>query len=373
MCRLYKCFDFSKILKNPNLDEYCIFNDNNNLIFNKYNIDIVDDMANADCFFYIMNMGFSVFKPKDIGFFEYYDERPWDNQVHIKNLLKIKKNFNKKIFVYFRDDGSSILDYLYVEFKNNNLIDDIVILKDFCFNFDKINLSQQSFVRNGGLYAIYLNTIYELFKNELNKINITYGINLPKKCSTESIEWHKNNIKICPTFTSGYDYLSKRRVAQNTPIDDKTIDVFFVKSMRNTLDGFYRQKIKDKLLKIKNIELFTQNIDDPNEYLKIMSKSKIVISAWGLGESEWEMKPILNNCILLKVDTSYINNYYGFYDEKNEMINYFKPDLSDLEDKIYFILANYNNFLNKAINANNRLLTFTKEKHIEDFSSIFNQ
>ena len=149
----------------------------------------------------------------------------------------------------------------------------------------------------------------------------------------------------------------------------KEYDIFYIKNKRQTLDGLLREKTREKLLNLPYKKCMENCRKD--QYDLLLAKSKICVSTWGMGECVYDdWKAILNETILLKIDTSHVIDYYGIYNEANGYLIYYKHDLSDLEDKINHILENYDYYLKKAKKAKQRLLEYTEDRHIKDFKEI---
>jgi len=355
-------------LVRSNYKNFELFFNNKDLL--KINgVEFVSCIEESDVVFVSLNMGDNCFIEKYKHYFD--KEKPFCDVKECELLASLLKN--KKVIAYYRADGptanlTSFFDKFQEDIKSKKLI----FLTDFNFNFKKISFEALKFIHENpaekwiGNHVHISYNIYKNYEAELSSRKIkVFGLNNKYKEFYDALKLF--------TFIPAYTFLNQNYDVNND-INNKPIDVFFVKTYRFTnklpsIDCFMRQKIKDKLQDIKSFNVFTDALE-PHEYLNILAKSKICISCGGLGESDWETKIIMNNCIHLKLDVSYIKNYYDYYDAATERITYFKYDLSDLEEKIRYILDNYSTYKQKAIKTKEHLLSFTSAQHIEDFCNI---
>ncbi len=329
-------------------------------LFEKYNIKIVKKIKNADYVFYPINMGYNCYPEKFSHFWN--ESESFSIHREIRNINELIK-LNKKLILYFRSDGAGDLEN-WINFLENKK--NIIFFKDFNFNIDKFNDSIEV-LQDVGTFLHHLKKIVDAFPEALK--NTSYEI---KKgiIDKKNFQFYKDNVKLFTFKFNAYGWISQN-YCKNNDINNKPHDIFYVKHHRDTIDGYYRIKIKEKLENIKNLNKFMQSCDY-TKYEEELCKSKIVISTYGLGECVFDdWKALLNNCVLLKSDTSYVKDYYGIYVPENEMIVYYKTDLSDLEEKINYILSNYEFYKKKAVTIKNYLLTrFSLENHIKDFSKM---
>jgi hypothetical protein len=186
-----------------------------------------------------------------------------------------------------------------------------------------------------------------------------------KEVSINEDLWKEKFIPFTFLFDN-YGWLYKK---YERKVKSKEYDIFYIKNNRPTLDGLLREKIREKLLKMSHKKCMKNCSKE--QYDILLAKSKICVSTWGMGECVYDdWKAILNETILLKIDTSHVIDYYGIYNEENGYIIYYKHDLSDLEEKINHILKNYDYYLKRAKEAKQRLLEYTEERHIKDFKEI---
>jgi hypothetical protein len=333
-------------------------------IFKKYGINFVKDLEECEFIFYLCNMGYNYYN-KDQEYF-------WTNQKEAFSFLKREEpnlirfiEKGKKLILYWRSDGGDILSTLFSSDLYKKHSDKLIIFKDF--NFDINNFDNEIKIINGR-HHIYL--IYKYFPEVMEIVKSNEKIKSIDKNNFNKLE----KIKLFTFKFKTYGWLNQNYDKKNN-ISNKPIDVMFIKNYRkNSWDCFYRMKIKERLDNIVKYNVRTKECER-NEYLDIISKSKICISGWGIGECVFDdWKGILNNTIVLKPDTSYLRDYYNIYDPKNEFIIYFKPDLSDLDEKIEEIINNYSYYLNKVQIGKKYLVNkYTEEKHIEDFCNLIKE
>jgi len=104
----------------------------------------------------------------------------------------------------------------------------------------------------------------------------------------------------------------------------------------------------------------------PSEFFNLAKNSKIMLSPWGYGElSTKDYEAIICGNIIIKPkllnETLEISTFPEIYLAKN--IVYCKPDFSDLEDKVYEILNNYDTYVNEALLNAHKLLEIYNEKN----------
>ena len=103
-----------------------------------------------------------------------------------------------------------------------------------------------------------------------------------------------------------------------------------------------------------------------SEFFNLAKSSKIMLSPWGYGElSTRDYEAIICGNIIIKPkllnETLEISTFPEIYLTKN--IVYCKPDFSDLEDKVYEILNNYDTYVNEALLNAHKLLEIYNEKN----------
>lgn len=152
---------------------------------------------------------------------------------------------------------------------------------------------------------------------------------------------------------------------------NRPIDVFFAgKSKGNNFYKWHRSKALqtiDGLTNYKTIALDGKVLPF-EEYIETMLSAKIVVSPWGLGE--WcfrDFEAIHCGALLIKPDTSFVESYPDIYQNYTTYIPC-KPDFSDLEEKVNYILKHYAKF--KKIRKRAKQLV-TTTWGLEHIASLF--
>lgn len=338
-------------------------------IWTKYNF-YFTDLHQCEYVFYFYNMGFNYYN-EELQIMWTNNEDAFSSNREFNNINYFLK-MNKKVILYYRSDSSDHIEYLN-NYHNEIINKNIILIKDFSVDinyFIKNNIEKIEIYGDNGSEGYNTFKIMKIF----NEINIENKTN--KYIAKNQYDFYDKYIHIWTWKFNAYGFLYMN-YDKNNEINNKPIDVFYVKNYReNTIDCLYRKKIHEIInqmkLKYKNLNFYTEPCNS-DIYLDKLSKAKICVSCYGMGEccyDDW--KSIINNTILVKPDTSYVKDYYGINNEFNEMINFFSIDLSDLETKIIDILNNYDIFKQKAIIAKQKLLQFDEEKHVKDFCKIFN-
>lgn len=149
---------------------------------------------------------------------------------------------------------------------------------------------------------------------------------------------------------------------------ERSIDVSFMAAIKTLNTGinaklyaWHREQAFNKLKVMTNAKSIKTFLSAGrgipySKYLKILKQSKIVVSPWGFGE--WcyrDMEAMHCGAIVIKPDTSFV---YSFPDIFLNDITYVpcKADFSDLEEKIEYILQNYELFTTMRETAKKILL-----------------
>jgi hypothetical protein len=361
--KIYSCWDFMRVQSNDYNIGLKLFK--NSSLLKKYNIEFVKNPNDADYIFYFMNMGWNYYK-KELDDFMWTGENDKWSQNREEQNIKYISNWNKKIIIYLRGDGASPNKFNIQTIAMNDNIH--CVLHDFHLKMDKVNNPVNIIKDYHHLYLIKNMTFEKDIYDTLNKVTGCKIIEMRTKISWVRKEIWNKKFKPFTFLFDNYGWLYKNYDKNNH--SHKEYDIFYVKNTRPTLDGLLREKTRDILYKIPNIKKMMDKCKK-NEYDIKLAKSKICISTWGMGECVYDdWKALLNETILLKIDTSHVIDYYGIYNEENGNLIYYKQDLSDLKDKINHILENYDYYLKKAKEAKKRLLEFTEEQHIKDFSNL---
>jgi hypothetical protein len=116
----------------------------------------------------------------------------------------------------------------------------------------------------------------------------------------------------------------------------------------------HRGMIIDHVKKFTNSR--TDFVHNKKEYIKTLLNSKICISPWGWGEVCFrDFEAIYCGCVLLKPNSDHVKCFPNIFDK---YCVYFEPDCSDLEDKINYIINNWDDYINKRKEARDFLLSF---------------
>jgi len=361
MINVCLAMDADKNKKNQKVFKF--FQKENIKKFRKYGINIVNTVKECDYIFYSLNLGFNYYNKQ----FEYFwnNEERWGGKYEITQLQHLI-NKGKKLLLYYRSDSANLIPSRFIKFYLDNP-DKIIFFRDFTINFEYHQGNEIMLVKDKSSYTYHNYLIKKNFSMLIDGIEYS---EMKINCD----DYKRINIKIFTWRFQSYGWLNQNYDLHNN-ISNKPIDITFIKNFRDLeLNCFYRKKIRSILDKIHKYNIRTEKCH-PDEYLNIIAKSKICISAWGKGECVYDdWKGIMNNTIVLKPDTKHVKDYYGIYNPSNEMIVYFKPDLSDFIEKIEHVLHNYDIYLEKVKKAKKYLVnTFTEERHIQDFCKLFTQ
>ena len=319
--------------------------------FNKYGINFTNDLDNSHIVLYLFNMGVKqLFVDKNLHL-----KKKFDHGKEIKNInYFIEKN--KKIIIYVREDGATIMntiDDLIKKHPNNILF----VMKDYLLKEEKnYNLVASSH------YKYLISQIY------------------PKNKETDVISKF-NDLKKYYCYSIPYGNVTKRSFLNSyfKKCDKKTkkYDVFYVKHFREgSWNGIYREKLLDKLKNIQTknkFKLFTKKCK-PDEFYDKLLESKIMISVWGNGESLRDDNfCIKNDVIVLRVNTSHLKDFYNLYEEDN-IFHFFNVDFSNLEEKINLILNNYKYYYDLHNKRRNEIIKkYDEDYHILKLSKKINK
>ena len=157
-------------------------------------------------------------------------------------------------------------------------------------------------------------------------------------------------------------------------LNKKIYDIFFVKRFREGQLNCLLRKTLEQVLKLKNKYKICYDSCSKDEYKIRLAQSKICISTWGLGESlNDDYFCILNDVIVLKVDTTFLKDFYGLFEENN-IFHFYKLDFSDFESKIDNILNNYDDYYKLNKKKRKKIIKkYDLEYHIKVLSNKINQ
>jgi hypothetical protein len=306
----------------------------------------------------------------------------------------IKTNSSKRFLLYTRMDQSTldscyknyflkhsnfvllIKDYLSVGFNNHQFLID-------CRNLMSPEIEEEFGFKNG----IALKSTFPGSFNTIEKMNIL-------KNNVELFtEEDKNKMFLFSFLLHQYSFwrfagnqkiLNQINAYLNQP---KIYDIFFAKHQRNTVDGVARKyllKTKMPLLKEANYNINFFESLDVNTYHSYLSKSKIVISPYGMGERvDDDLRAPLYDTIVIKPECSNVYDYNNLFNSKpfnkyhkinfTQHVVFCKPDFSDLEEVIDKILNNYEYYLNITKKYKQECIDFIKtDKYKDDFLETLN-
>jgi hypothetical protein len=135
-----------------------------------------------------------------------------------------------------------------------------------------------------------------------------------------------------------------------------------------------RYQLFEEIKKLKCNVVTTEKTGklEKSQYFNLLSNSKICISPYGYGEiAIRDIEAILAGCLIIKPDMSFVDTSPNIYNE--DICVFCKPDYSDLNEKIEYILSNYNSlyekyYFNIKKNINEE---FSKNKLIFKYYNIF--
>lgn len=143
----------------------------------------------------------------------------------------------------------------------------------------------------------------------------------------------------------------------------RPIDAFFAGKITNKQNppGIHREKLLEVLGSIKkalpNKKIISHRGRLPKDkYLKLLRTSKIVISPWGNGEWCWrDYEAIYSGAVVIKPNSDFVHAVPDLY-RNNKYYVACNPDFSDLEEKISYVVENYEKFIDMRKNARNLLI-----------------
>lgn len=189
--------------------------------------------------------------------------------------------------------------------------------------------------------------------------DIYNDLTIPKESVHQDTEKYIDKFR-CVLWYLPYSHLDTnkhmRHIVSIRNTEKKDIDIFCIFHEHKDVLGTHRNKIgeivKSKLGDRYNI-VFGSNYDQ-NTYHSLLSRSKICIAPWGLGERiALDQKGLLAGCVLLKPDSDYVLTYPDLYQEKYYVK--FKQDLSDIEDICVEVLTNLDKYRVRTEEANKLL------------------
>lgn len=187
------------------------------------------------------------------------------------------------------------------------------------------NLYKQGWV-NGRMYwgkGVYKTPDYDMYTNKI-KLSGTNWL------STVQPRWYNN-------IPKDYDVSALFGYSSNTPVYEHDLHQSAAYDAHRKPCVDVVNKLTCKVAKLEDGVRLTQQ-----EYYERMSRSKIVIAPLGYGEmAPRDIEAYMFGSILIKPDMSYIDSNPMWYEEGKTYIAC-KHDYSDLEEKIDYVLSNYN-------------------------------
>lgn len=151
---------------------------------------------------------------------------------------------------------------------------------------------------------------------------------------------------------------------------ERPIDVFFSGSVSDkNPPGVHREKLMRTLESIqlshpKRTIVSHKGRLLKNEYLDLLRTSKIAVSPWGNAEWCWrDYEAIYSGTIVIKPDTDFVQAVPDLY-RSNKYYIACKPDFSDLEEKIFYVLENYEKLTDMRKDARNLLVDHWNDEKI---------
>lgn len=297
-----------------------------------------------------------------------------------QNDIEIVNNLESAELFCFILDSRTMFDQL-PKTKQNNLLNfkgKIVILERVdsavCWfrDFDKLpnavvfknRIMRPPELQNETMYygRYHYKLVYDLCLQEIKQNNITENQkDISKNWGLKSLKPITNLSKV---KAINWDFHSSPLSKRMQPYlslhqQPKTYDVFCVNRDKDGIQGFYRKKARD-IVNRMNVKKLTSPI--PKEkYPKMLASSKIAICQAGHGE--WLHQDgycMYSKVIIIKPLCDYVEMVPDLYTDKRMI--FCKPDYSDLEEKINYVLEHYDDY-KEMLEDNYRFITgWTRER-----------
>jgi hypothetical protein len=317
-----------------------------------------------------------------------------NNDYFYKNIeILIKNNPDKQFIFYTRADQSTLPSYYTKYFLNNPNFK--LLIKDYLTK----TFNNEQFLIDCRYLLCQEIEEYFGFKNNI-PINCSFP-NSYKKLETlnklkndeEPLSEYEDKLMVFSFRPTQYSFWTLINNEKKLIIIDKYInnikeyDIFYCKHQRNTVDGIARKYLLDvklPLLQQKNYNINIFEKLDSYEYTNFLSRSKIVISPFGMGERvEDDLTAPLYDTIVIKPNCDYVYSYENLFNNKKfnkyhkiqftQHIVFCKPDFSDLEEIIDNILNNYEYYLNITKKYKQECIDYIKtNKYENDFIEVLN-
>lgn len=145
----------------------------------------------------------------------------------------------------------------------------------------------------------------------------------------------------------------------------RNIDVnYLVKPWsRSELLGYHRESIAD-VLKGMNVNKVVGPTISREYWVSLLLDSKICVSPWGWGEMcHRDFDAIYSGCVLLKPDSNHMLSVPDIY--KPDFYVPFKPDCSDLAEKVQMILDDWPKYHEMRVRARETILAEWDKNQVE--------
>jgi len=198
-----------------------------------------------------------------------------------------------------------------------------------------------------------------------------------KYASLSQTEQQKIRSVLWDTYRSAFKNNLQPLTELNIDFDaERPVDVFFAGTINgNNPPGRHRANLLKKLTTIKKFKIVAHKGRLPkNDYFDLLKNSKIAISPWGNGEWCWrDYEAIYSGAIVIKPDTSFVQAVPDLY-HNNKYYVACNPDFSDLEEKISYVIENYQQFIDMRKNARKLLIDhWDHEKIAQDLAHEIRQ
>lgn len=162
---------------------------------------------------------------------------------------------------------------------------------------------------------------------------------------------------------------------KTSKICEKPIDIFCIFHSHEKAHHLYlhRQKIKQLISTLADVFVIDMSYNVPKgEYLQKLQKSKICISPYGLGERiALDQFGLLSETIVIKPPMDSIITFPNIY--TSEYMEFIKFDMSDMIEKVTYILTNYNKYKDIALQRKNKCIQFDDKYYAKLFINMLDE
>ena len=264
-------------------------------------------------------------------------------QQSIEDGLKFLSGIAGDYMLFDGQDATTLIGS-YDVFKESNAL---LLLKNTMLK-DR-SLYKQKWV-NGRYYWGEGNYVCEEFNKYSDRIKLS-GTNW---LSTVNPTWY-NNIPKTYDVSALFSYPTLTPVYEHGLHQSKAYDKFRTPCVNIV------NKLKCKVTKLENGVKLSQQ-----EYYNKMSQSKIILAPFGYGEmAPRDIEATMFGSILIKPDMSYIDSEPMWYEDGKTYITC-KHDFSDLEEKIDYVLCNFDNLQKTMVlYAKHKFIDLYRPENIE--------